>query len=48
MIFYQKLQIFQKKIESVILAAAPGLASSSSFLLKSKYGIDQSSFRDKL
>jgi hypothetical protein len=47
MIVYQKLQIFQKKIESVILAAAPGLASSSSFLLKSKCGIDKSSFRDK-
>jgi hypothetical protein len=46
-IFYQKLQIFQKKIESVILAAAPRLASSSSFLLKSKCGSDQSSFRDK-
>jgi hypothetical protein len=48
MIVYQKLQIFQEKIESVILAAAPRLASSSSFLLKSKCGIDQSSFRDKL
>ena len=48
MIVYQKLQIFQEKIESVILAAAPGLASSSSFLLKSKCGLEQSSFRDKL
>jgi hypothetical protein len=48
MIVYQKLQIFQEKIESVILAAAPGLASSSSFLLKSKCRSYQSSFRDKL
>jgi hypothetical protein len=47
MIVYQKLQIFQDKIESAIFAAAPGIASSSSFLLKSKCGIDKSSFRDK-